>query len=107
MLDLVSLPCHVVLTCHIADEKKTDPLTKQQYETGKTISDTLGNFRKEVAGLFNASIYLKVRKDSAGYHYLARCLPGEQMDAKNNLGLPELVENISYQTLVQALPRLT
>ena len=110
VLDLLSIPCHIVLTCHITDEKKSDPKTGQQYETGKIISDTLGNFRKEVSGLFNAALFLDLKREPVNgktvYHYLARCLPSAGIEAKNNLGLPEIVENISYQTLVACLPKL-
>ena len=60
-----------------------------------------------MGGLFNAYLFLELKREGTDkYHYLARCRPSSGKLAKNNLGLPELVENISYDTLVKSLPAL-
>lgn len=106
VLDLVSLPCHVIVPVHEKDEEKEEG--GKMVLTGKVISNILGGFRKDVSGLFNASIFLETVKGGDGkYKYRARCLPGAGKQAKNNLGLPEIVENISYQSIINNLPKHT
>lgn len=107
-LRLNALPCHVVLTAHIEEEE--EEVEGKKVKTGKWITDTLGSFRSKAGGLFNANLYLDIKREQVGgktvYKYLAYCLPTGKVDAKNNLGLPEVVEDISYDKLVAALPTL-
>lgn len=109
--ELVAANCHVVQTSHITTEKRSDPATGQQYETGKLMSDTLGKFREDAAGYFNASLWLDLKREAkpgqpTTYRYWAQCRPDGIVPAKNNLGLPERVEEISFDKLVAALPKL-
>lgn len=100
---LLSLPCHVIVTCHEMEVMEEDAKGKVS-KTGEIISKTLGGFREDAAGLFNASIYLEVKREGTGpYKYRARCLPGAGKSSKNNIGLPEFVENISYESIMATL----
>lgn len=105
--ELLSLPCHVVVNCHIQEEEEEQvgrDGTSKRVKTGNVITNTLGGFRKDAAGLFNASVFLDCKKTGPDqYKYSARCRPGGGMMAKNNLGLPELVDNISYKTLIESI----
>lgn len=100
--EVLTLPCHVVVPCHIMDE--TEEEDGKQKKTGRIITDTLGGFRKSAGGLFNASIFIELERIGPNqYKRKARCLPSSTKDAKNNLGLPEIVENLSYQSILQNL----
>jgi len=102
VMKLLTIPCHVVVTCHEMEETEEDG-TGKSTKTGQIITRTLGGFRDDAAGLFNASIYLKCFKSGSTYKYQARCLPGEGRNAKNNLGLPEIVEDISYSKIMECI----
>ena len=110
VLDCLSLPCHLVIPVHQTDEEisETNPQTGKEVsrKTGKIISNVLGSFREGAAGLFNASLFLEIQSLGGGkYKRTARCMPGMGKDAKNNVGLPEIVENISYQTIVESIKK--
>lgn len=102
LTEVVALPCHVVVNCHEQDEELDDG-TGKLVKTGRVISQTLGGFRNQAAGLFNGTLFLECKKDGQGYKYLARCKPSNGKAAKNNIGLPEIVENISYSTIISNL----
>ncbi len=64
----------------------------------------LGGFRDKVAGMFSASIYLeKKRKGENQYEYWARCQEGNQRPAKNRYNLPEMIKDVSYQTIIKSI----
>lgn len=102
LTQVITLPCHVIVPVHEMEEEETDDSTGKSTKTGRTITNTLGGFRNDAAGLFNASIFLEV-KQGTPKKYVALCQPTTRKPAKNNLGLPELVENISYQAIIGAL----
>ena len=108
VMELLSVPAHVVLTAHVMEEEDEDPQTGKLTKTGQSITNTLGSFRDKVGGLFNGNLWLEVKRLGVNqYQYLARCRPSGGKPASNNLNLPELVENVSYETLMKALPTLT
>jgi hypothetical protein len=103
LTEVVSLPCHVVVNCHEQDEEVEDSDGKLA-KTGRIISQTLGGFRNQAASLFNASIFLESKKVGTDkYQYTARCKPSGGKAAKNNVGLPETVESISYEAIIKSL----
>lgn len=104
LTEVVALPCHVVVNCHEMDEEVDDGTGKLQ-KTGRVISQTLGGFRNQAAGLFNATLFLECKQQKGVYTYQARCMPSSGKAAKNNIGLPELVENISFKTIMENLYR--
>lgn len=100
---LLSFKGNVVVTCHEqiegdeAMERKVDKSTP-------VVPNILGGFREKVAGMFSASLYLEKKRTADGkYMYLARCQKGGQRDAKNRYNLPEIVENVSYQAIINAI----
>jgi len=107
LTEVISLPCHVVVNVHIMEEEEEQEMANGQtkrVKTGNIITNTLGGFRKDAAGLFNANLFLETKKVGPDkYSYTARCKPGGGKEAKNNIGLPEIVENISYTTLCNAI----
>ena len=102
LTEVITLPCHVIVPVHQMDEEESDQSGKRS-KTGKIITNTLGGFRDDAAGYFNASIYLNVKRGGAGLVYSAQCLPDGVNYAKNNLGLPSTVQNISYNAIREAM----
>jgi len=103
LTEVVTLPCNVVVPVHEMEEEERDEATGKSSKTGRTITNTLGGFRNDAAGFFNASIFLEAKKVGDKMKYTAQCLPSFKKPAKNNIGLPEMVENISYGALVNAV----
>ena len=101
LVDIMSLPCHVVVTVHEMEE--TEEHDGKRTKTGRTISNLLGGFRDKIGGLCNLYTFLDCIKRDGKYEYRARCRPGAGKAAKNNLGLPEMVNDISYGNLVAKL----
>ena len=108
LTEFVSLPGHVAVPVHEFEEEENQqtPQGEKRVKTGRIISNVLGGFRKDAAGLFNVSMFLERKAVGPGkYTFRARCIEGGGKPAKNNLNLPEFVENVSFQTLVEALGR--
>lgn len=102
LTEVVSLPCHVVVTAHCQDEEEDDGSGKL-VKTGRVISQTLGGFRTQAASLFNASLFLQSKSNKGVQTYTAMCKPSHAFAAKNNIGLPDQIENISYEAIVAHL----
>lgn len=100
---LLSFKGNVILTCHTQTEG--DEAMENKVDKSMTISPAiLGGFRHMVAGMFSASIYLeKKRLGDNKYMYLARCQKGANKEAKNRYNLPEIVENVSYQMIIDSI----
>jgi hypothetical protein len=107
LCEVISLPCHVVVNVHTMDEEiveENDRGEEKRKKTGVIITNTLGGFRNDAAGLFNATVFLECQNlPNAQYKYRAICKPTSKYPAKNNIGLPQIVENISYQSLCDAI----
>ena len=97
----------MIVTCH--EQREDDEALADKVDPSTPIvPNILGSFRNKVGGLFSANLFLGVKKEAKDgkYHYYARCLKGDQRSAKNRYGLPEVVEDVSYEKLVAALPKL-
>lgn len=94
---------NVVVTAHVQTEG--DEAMENKVDKSMTISPAiLGGFRHMVAGMFSASLYLdKKRVGENKYMYLARCQKGANCEAKNRYNLPEIVENVSYQAIIDSI----
>ena len=108
--EVISIPCHVVVTFHQQEEMETvtdDGGRSKQRPTGRIITSTLGRFRDTAPGLFNASIFLERHKFGNGWVFKARCIgpEGAGKPAKNNLGLPEIIDNISFEKIMGYLKK--
>jgi len=107
LTEVVALPCHVVITVHEMDEEEEQVMkdgSSKRVKTGNIISNTLGGFRNDAGGLVNAVLYLEAYRNSAGQRkFRARCIEGNGKQAKNNLGLPEFVDNISFAAVMESI----
>ena len=100
---LLSFKGNVIVSCH--EQTEGEEAMENKTDKSMTIAPAiLGGFRDKVAGMFSASLYLeKKRLGENSYRYSARCQAGNQREAKNRYNLPEIVENISYQTLIESI----
>lgn len=103
LIKLLSFTKNVVVSCHEMVEGDEAMGSKVDKST-PIVPNIIGGFREKISGMFSAAIYLdKKRVGENKYQYVARCQRGNQRDAKNRLGLPEIVENISYQAMLNAV----
>jgi hypothetical protein len=100
---LLSFKGNVIVSCH--EQYEGDEAMDRKVDKTMTIApNILGGFRDKVAGMFSASIYLeKKRLAQDKYSYTARCQRGNQREAKNRYNLPEIVENVSYKSMVDSI----
>lgn len=102
---ILSFPGNVVVSCHEQVEGE-EAMASKVDKTTPVVPNILGGFREKVAGMFAASIYLdKKRVGDNKYQYIARCQKGNQRDAKNRYGLPEVIENVSYQKVMDEIKK--
>jgi hypothetical protein len=100
-MDILSFPGNVVVSCH--EQTEDESAMQNKIDKSMTVAPAiLGGFRDKIAGMFTASVYLeKRRKAENTYEYWARCQKGSNRDAKNRCGLPELIQNVSYKTIME------
>ena len=103
LTSLLSFPGNVIATCH--EQMENEDAMELRADKSTPISPSiLGGFREKADTLFSASIYLdKKRMGDNQYKYVARCQKGNQRNAKNRYGLPELVEDISYHKIIETI----
>lgn len=100
---LLSFKGNVIVSCH--EQTEGEEAMEGKTDKSMTIAPAiLGGFRDKVAGMFSASIYLeKKKKGENTYEYWARCQQGNQREAKNRYNLPEMVQNVSYKTILESI----
>ena len=103
LLKLLSFKGNVILTCH--EQTEGEEAMEAKVDKSMTIAPSiLGGFRDMVSGMFSASLYLeKRRKGENQYEYWVRCQKGNQREAKNRYNLPEMIQNVSYKTILDSI----
>jgi len=100
---ILSFPGNVVVTCHEQMEGE-EALERKTDKTTPIVPNLLGGMRDKIGGMFSASIYLDKKRIGPGnYQYLARCEKGNLREAKNRYGLPEIIEDVSYNKIINAI----
>lgn len=99
---ILSFPGNVIVTCHEQVEGE-EAMSHKVDKSSPIVPSVLGGLRDKLEGMFSASLYLDKQKTPQGYKYVARCQKGGQRNAKNRYGLPELVEDISYQKIIDTI----
>lgn len=103
LLYIVSFPGNVIIAAHEQRDDEQD-MKKAMNPATPVTPDMLGGMRYRIAGLVSASIYLTRKLVGPNkWKFTARCIEGDGKAAKNRYGLPELVEDISYQSILQSL----
>lgn len=101
--NILSFKGNVVMTAHEFEQEELNE-KGLSVKTGNVIPNILGGFREKVEGMFSASIYMDKKNVGQGqYKYMARCQKGSGRLAKNRYGLPEWVENVSYQEIIRVI----
>ena len=104
---------NVVVTCHLKAESE-EKMKKKKDASVDLTPNILGGFRDEAEGLFAASLYLErrtaTRPDAQNkpttitkyvcYTQQQQAL-GSKILAKNRYGLPPIIENVSYDAIMQ------
>ena len=100
LMRILSFKGHVVATVHEMLESE-DALDKKIDKTMDKVPNLLGSFRQDVIGLFSNVFYLTKVKTERGYEYKARTNKGAGKEAKNRFNLPEIIDNVSYQRIME------
>lgn len=103
LIKLLSFKGNVIITCH--EQTEGEEAMDGKVDKSMTIAPSiLGGFRDMVGGMFSASLYLEKRRKSENtYEYWVRCQKGNQREAKNRYNLPELIQNVSYKTILESI----
>ena len=103
LMSLLSCPCNVVFTVHEMLEDD-EAMAKKPDKSTPIIGNILGGFRDKVDGMFSYVMYLVKKGQEGGtYKYYARTNKGQGKNAKSRIVLPSVIENFSYNTLVEAI----
>jgi len=102
LMNLLTFPGNVVMSVHEKLESD-EALAKKPDKNHPVVPSILGGFRDDAGGMFSAVFYLQCLRDSSGYHYFARTRKGSGRNAKNRYNLPEVIENVSYDTIMEAM----
>jgi hypothetical protein len=110
--EVIPFKGNVVVTCHLKSESE-EKMKKKKDASVDLVPNILGGFRDECEGLFAASLYLErksaTKPDAAGKPVTTTryvCYTQQQMAlgskilAKNRYGLPPILENASYATIM-------
>ena len=105
IMSLLSFAGNVIVSCHEMVEGE-EAMASKVDKTTPIVPNILGGFREKIAGMFSASVYLDKKKLGENkYAYAARCEKGNMREAKNRLGLPEIVNDISYTSIMANLKK--
>ncbi len=103
LTQILSFPGNIVCNLHIMQEGD-EALEKKVDKTLVYTCNLLGGFRNDIDGLFSNVFFLsKKRGKEGGYKYYCRTNKGEGKLGKNRFNLPEILENVSYDVIQQAI----
>ncbi|MFC1808861.1 AAA family ATPase [Candidatus Omnitrophota bacterium] len=101
-INFTSFPGNVVVSTHVKQE--SEEAMKKKVGNEDIVPSILGGFRNDAPGLFSIVMYLdKIPKGNNQYDYYARVNKGKGKQAKNRYGLPEVIKDISYKTIYDAI----
>ena len=97
-----AFPGNVVVTSHIKMEGE-EAMKKKAIKDTDVVPDILGGFRNQAPGMFSIVMFLNKIISGEKKEYIARVEKGNGQLAKNRYGLPDKVNDISYQTILEAI----
>lgn len=112
-MQLMSLPCNVVICCHQKNEVESTeelkdylPQVKQQLMENPIVPNIIGSARQEIGGMASYILY-KEKKEvmvngKTGHQYIIRTNQGGGKNAKSRLKLPEVID-VTGKSLYQVL----
>lgn len=108
LMELLSFKGNIVVNVHEQLENE-DALDKKVDKSITVVPNVIGGLRNDLDGLFSNVFYLYKRAEKVGnqtvYKYYAQTNKGNNRNAKNRLNLPTIIENVSYQTIKDAMDK--
>ncbi len=102
--NITSFPGNAIVTCHEKNEHE-QTLQKKLDKSLSKVPDIVGGFRDRAHGLFSLVIFLDKKLKQGKYEYTAQTNKGNGRLAKNRYSLPNIVENISYDSLLKVITK--
>lgn len=105
LMNLLTFNGNVYVSCH--EQLETDEaLDKKPDKTCPVLPAILGGFRNEAEGMFSLVLYIsKMQGTDKKYHFYARTNKGNMRNAKSRFNLPEIIEDISYQKIMEEVKK--
>jgi len=98
----ITFPGNLVVTMHEMMENEETQLKKPD-KSSPVVPNVLGGFRNKVEGLFPVVLYLEKEERDGKYTYTANTNKCNKKNAKNRFNLAQKIQDISYQTLSDAI----
>jgi len=104
LMKLTALPCNLVITIHEKLESD-EAMDKKPDKSNPIVPSILGGFRNDICGMVSLVLFLSKKPLGKGmYEYYARTNLGSGKNAKSRYAnLPEVITNISYDTINKAI----
>lgn len=102
LMKLCSFKGNVVVSAHIKRESE-EAMKKKASDDTDILPDILGGFRNQVQGMFSLVMFMHNLGEGKERKFVARVNKGKGCLAKNRYNLPDVVPNISYDTIVKAI----
>ena len=104
MLKLLTMPCHVIVTCHEKLEND-EAMVRKSDKNNPIVANILGGFRNKIEGMFSYVLYISKIEKGGKYEYWARSNKGNQKNGKSRITLSSTIQNISYETLLSEIKK--
>lgn len=102
ILKVITFPGNVIMTSHL--KKENEEALEKKVTNEEIVPDIAGSFRNKIQGMVSLHLVLNKKLDGkSGYKYLANTNLTRNVRAKNRLNLPDVIENINYGTLFNAI----
>ena len=102
-MKLLTFPGNLIVTVHEQVEED-EAMEKLPDKTSPISPAILGGFRHRISTFFSLDLCLeKQRLGQDSYKYIARTNKGNLRNAKSRYPLPEIIENISYNSIMAAI----
>ena len=101
-LSLLTMPCHIVVTCHEKLESD-EAMEKKSVKDSPIVANIFGGFRNKIEGMFSYVLYISKLEKGGKYEYWARSNKGSQKNGKSRLNLPPTIQDISYGKLLNVI----
>jgi len=107
LMNILSFKGNVVVNVHEMQEND-EALDKKIDKSITIVPNITGGLRNDVDGLFSNVFYLsKINRKEGGYRYMCRTNKGSSKNAKNRFNLDEVLEDVSYQVIRDAINKTT
>ncbi len=102
LMDILTFDGHVFISAHEQLESE-EALDKKPDRSTPILPNILGGFRDRIGGMFSCVFYLSKVLKNGKYHYYVRTNKGNQRNAKSRYNLPEIIEDVSYAKIMEAI----